>query len=197
VANPSHRKLPPSADFAATSHLSDPVGKVSDDDERLISAARECLDEAIRVSKPGYAFKDLGKVIEDVARKRGFTVNKTYGGHGINQLFHTRPNISHYEGNKCPGTMKAGMTFTIEPMICVGNQQEMHWPDNVSLAMQVAAASVSSLTFFTFAAQWTATTRDGKKSAQFEETMVVTETGVEILTAAPGWTLPPKAEDLP
>lgn len=150
-----------------------PVGKVSTDDERLISAARECLDEAIRVSKPGYAFKDLGKVIEDVARHRGFSVNKTYGGHGINQLFHTRPNISHYEGNKCPGTMKAGMTFTIEPMICVGNQQEMHWPDN-----------------------WTATTRDGKKSAQFEETMVVTETGVEILTAAPGWTLPPKAEDL-
>lgn len=110
----------------------DPVGKISDDDERLVSAARECLDEAIRVSKPGYAFKDLGKVIEDVARKRGFTVNKTYGGHGINQLFHTRPNISHYEGNKCPGTMKAGMTFTIEPMICVGNQLEMHWPDNVS-----------------------------------------------------------------
>ncbi len=84
------------------------------------------------MSKPGYAFKDLGKVIEDVARHRGFSVNKTYGGHGINQLFHTRPNISHYEGNKCPGTMKAGMTFTIEPMICVGNQQEMHWPDNVS-----------------------------------------------------------------
>jgi len=86
---------------------------------------------------------------------------RTYTGHGINDLFHTAPNIPHYAKNKAVGTMKAGMTFTIEPMINLGgNWDNVHWPDN-----------------------WTATTTDGKKSAQFEDTLLVTDTGVEILTA--------------
>ncbi|GAA5926677.1 hypothetical protein JCM10213_002421 [Rhodosporidiobolus nylandii] len=139
----------------------------------LIACARECLDEAIRVCKPGFEYKELGGLIEAISLARGFTTNKTYCGHGINQLFHCAPNVPHYAGNRAPGTMKAGQTFTIEPMICVGKQDETHWPDN-----------------------WTAVTVDGKHSAQFEETLLVTETGVEVLTAAPGWQLPDKKPDV-
>ncbi|CEQ42715.1 SPOSA6832_04545 [Sporobolomyces salmonicolor] len=170
----------------------------------LIACARECLDEAIRLCKPGFQYQDLGKMIELIASRRGFSTNKTYCGHGINhllpgrvaaaagghqtaprnteadsltraalrRLFHCAPNVPHYAGNRASGTMRVGQTFTIEPMICVGQQKEVHWPDN-----------------------WTAATCDGKPSAQFEETLLVTADGVEVLTAAPGWTLPEKKSD--
>ncbi|GAA5953925.1 hypothetical protein JCM3765_000695 [Sporobolomyces pararoseus] len=139
----------------------------------LIACARECLDEAIRLCKPGFQYQDVGKTIEFVASKRGFSTNKTYVGHGINQLFHCAPNVPHYAGNRASGTMRVGQTFTIEPMICVGQQKEVHWPDN-----------------------WTAATCDGKGSAQFEETLLITPEGVEVLTAAPGWVLPTKKADV-
>ncbi|POY70888.1 hypothetical protein BMF94_6065 [Rhodotorula taiwanensis] len=151
----------------------------------LIACSRECLDEAIRMCKPGTQYQDVGKLIEEIATKRGFTTNKTYVGHGIHEsvdcprslaetaawhrLFHAAPNVPHYAGNRASGTMRPGQTFTIEPMICVGHQKEVHWPDD-----------------------WTAATPDGKFSAQFEETLLITPTGVEVLTAAPGWQLPTK-----
>ncbi|GAA5951556.1 hypothetical protein JCM8115_005176 [Rhodotorula mucilaginosa] len=147
-----------------------PVGSsVSQENLDLIACSRECLDEAIRMCKPGTQFQDVGKVIEEIASKRGFSTNKTYVGHGIHELFHAAPNVPHYAGNRASGTMRPGQTFTIEPMICVGHQKEVHWPDD-----------------------WTAATPDGKYSAQFEETLLITPTGVEVLTAAPGWTLPTK-----
>ncbi|GAA6051554.1 hypothetical protein JCM3770_000413 [Rhodotorula araucariae] len=139
----------------------------------LIACSRECLDEAIRMCKPGVAYQDLGRVIEEVATRYGFHSNKTYSGHGINELFHApAPNVFHYAGNRASGLMKPGQTFTIEPMICIGSARDIHWADN-----------------------WTAATSDGKASAQFEETLLVTETGVEVLTAAPGWVLPAKKVD--
>ncbi|GAA5829907.1 hypothetical protein JCM5353_006110 [Sporobolomyces roseus] len=151
-----------------------PVGsQVPQTNLDLIACARECLDEAIRLCKPGFQYQDVGKTIEFVASKRGFSTNKTYVGHGINQLFHCAPNVPHYAGNRASGTMRVGQTFTIEPMICVGQQKEVHWPDN-----------------------WTAATCDGKASAQFEETLLITPEGVEVLTAAPGWVLPTKKADV-
>ncbi|KAK0502516.1 peptidase M24, structural domain-containing protein [Armillaria luteobubalina] len=137
------------------------VGEIDDDTKKLIRTARECLDEAIKLCKPGALFRDLGKTIEPIARSNGCAVVRSYTGHGINDLFHCSPtNIPHYSKNKAVGTMKAGMVFTIEPMINMGhNWGDVHWPDN-----------------------WTATTIDGKKSAQFEETLLITETGVEVLT---------------
>ncbi|GJJ12399.1 hypothetical protein Clacol_006641 [Clathrus columnatus] len=138
-----------------------PVGKISDENAKLIRTTRKCLDEAIERCKPGALFRDIGKVIEPVAVENDCSVVRTYTGHGINQLFHGAPNIPHYAKNKAVGTMKAGMAFTIEPMINLGRKwQDEHWPDN-----------------------WTATTIDGKPSAQFEETLLITETGVENLTA--------------
>ncbi|KAG9128276.1 Methionine aminopeptidase 1 [Ceratobasidium sp. 392] len=137
-----------------------PVGKISEDSKKLIRTTRRCLDAAIALCKPGTLFRDLGKAIEPVARAQGCSVVRSYTGHGIHHLFHTVPNIPHYAKNKATGVMKAGMCFTIEPMINLGTWEDVHWPDN-----------------------WTAVTVDGARSAQFEETLLITETGVEILTA--------------
>ncbi|CAE6517024.1 unnamed protein product [Rhizoctonia solani] len=138
-----------------------PVGKISEESQKLIRTTRQCLDAAIALCKPGTLFRDLGKAIEPIARAQGCSVVRAYTGHGIHHLFHTVPNITHYAKNKMPGMMKPGMCFTIEPMINLGSSWEVeHWPDN-----------------------WTAVTIDGKRSAQFEETLLVTETGVEVLTA--------------
>lgn len=139
-----------------------PVGKIDSDSEKLIRVTRECLDAAIKICKPGALWRDIGKVIEPIAKGAGCSVVRTFTAHGVNQLFHPPPNIPHYAKNKAVGSMKPGMTFTIEPMINLGpNWQDIHWPDN-----------------------WTATTTDGRRSAQFEETLLITETGVEVLTAA-------------
>ncbi|GAA5839680.1 hypothetical protein JCM11251_002558 [Rhodosporidiobolus azoricus] len=147
-----------------------PVGpSVSAENLSLITCARECLDESIRACRPGFAYQDVGAIIENVCKKYGFSTNRTFVGHGINQEFHPLPDVPHYAHNKAPGRMQVGQTFTIEPMICVGNQKDVHWPDN-----------------------WTAATVDGKPSAQFEETLLITPDGVEVLTAAPGWRLPEK-----
>ncbi|KAI0637058.1 methionine aminopeptidase [Trametes polyzona] len=137
-----------------------PVGRVDDDSKRVMRTARKCLDEAIKLCKPGALFRDLGKTIEPIARANGCSVVRTYCGHGINDLFHCAPNVPHYAKNKAIGTMKPGMCFTIEPMINLGHWDLEHWPDD-----------------------WTCVTIDGKRSAQFEETLLITETGVEILTA--------------
>ncbi|KAI0054037.1 methionine aminopeptidase [Auriscalpium vulgare] len=138
-----------------------PVGQIDEESKKLIRTTRECLDAAIKLCKPGALVRDLGKAIEPIARANGCSVVRTYTGHGINDLFHCAPNVPHYSKNKAIGTMKAGMCFTIEPMINLGGSwDDVHWPDN-----------------------WTATTVDGKRSAQFEDTLLITETGVEVLTA--------------
>lgn len=89
----------------------------------------------------------------------GYGIVRRYTGHGIHNLFHCQPNIVHYANSKTPGRMEAGNVFTIEPMINLGTANLDHWRDD-----------------------WTAVTLDGKRSAQFEETILITETGVEILT---------------
>ncbi len=130
------------------------------DSVRVVETARECLNEAIKLVKPGMAFKDPGAVIEKHAKSRGCSVIKTYCGHGVNSLFHCAPNVPHYAKNKAVGIAKPGMTFTIEPMISLGTYKDKTWPDD-----------------------WTSVTQDGTSTAQFEHTLLVTEDGVEILTA--------------
>lgn len=141
-----------------------PVGEIDEESKKLIRTTRACLDEAINICKPGTLIRDIGKVIEPVAQSNGCAVVRTFVGHGVNDQFHPPPNIPHYAKNKSAGILKPGMCFTIEPMINLGtNWGDIHWPDN-----------------------WTATTIDGKRSAQFEETLLVTEDGVEVLTAGKG-----------
>ena len=116
--------------------------------------------QAISECKPGVLYRDLGGVITKHINECGFAVDKTYCGHGIGACFHCAPNIPHYAGNKAKFVIKPGHCFTIEPMINMGTWKDTHWPDG-----------------------WTAVTRDGKPSAQFEHTLLVHETGVEVLTA--------------
>ena len=141
------------------------------DSVRVVEASRECLELAIKNVKPGMLFREPGTIIEKYAKEKNCSVVKTYCGHGINQLFHTTPNVPHYAKNKAVGTAKPGMCFTIEPMICLGTYRDKTWPDD-----------------------WTSVTQDGKRTAQFEHTLLVTEDGVEVLTArlpnSPGGPVP-------
>ncbi|KAI9826739.1 MAG: hypothetical protein M1819_007284 [Sarea resinae] len=141
------------------------------DSVRVVETARECLDESIKLVKPGMLFRDPGTVIEKHAKSKGCSVIKTYCGHGINSLFHCAPNVPHYAKNKAVGTAKEGVCFTIEPMVSLGSYRDKTWPDD-----------------------WTSVTTDGSRTAQFEHTLLVTADGVEVLTArlpdSPGGPVP-------
>jgi methionyl aminopeptidase len=136
------------------------VGNVDQDSKKLVKSSYDSLMKAIEYAKPGVLFREFGGIITNVVKQHGFSVVKSYCGHGIGELFHCAPNIPHYAKNKAVGTMKPGMAFTIEPMINAGVWNDETWPDD-----------------------WTAVTIDGKRSAQFEHTLLATESGVEILTA--------------
>ncbi|KAL3483428.1 putative methionine aminopeptidase, type I [Aspergillus germanicus] len=158
------------ADLNETYYVGDKA-KADPDSIRLVETTREALDKAIAIVKPGLPIREFGKVIENHATSRGLVVIKTWGGHGINTEFHPPPWIPHYGKNKAVGTCKPGMAFTIEPILALGSNKEKYWPDD-----------------------WTNVTVDGKRSAQFEHTLLVTETGVEVLTArlenSPGGPIP-------
>ncbi len=136
------------------------VGNVAQKTKDLVKASHDSLMKAIAQCKPGYFYRDIGGVVTKHVNGQGFSVDKNYCGHGIGQLFHCAPNIPHYAGNKAKFTMKPGHCFTIEPMINMGSWKGEHWPDG-----------------------WTAVTKDGKPSAQFEHQILINETGAEVLTA--------------
>jgi len=134
------------------------VGDVDEAGRQLVKVTYDAWQSAIKYCKPGKPFNGIGAVIEDVIAPYGYSTVQQFCGHGIGKVFHTTPNILHYR-NKEPGKMEVGNVFTIEPMICEGTAQHIEWQDG-----------------------WTATTRDGKRSAQFEHTLLITPTGVECLT---------------
>lgn len=139
------------------------VGDVDDESVALVRTAYECLKAGVDMVRPGEMYRSLGTAISRVADRAGCSVVRSYCGHGIGSLFHTAPNVPHYKRNKAVGVMQEGHSFTIEPMINAGTWHDVLWPDD-----------------------WTAVTKDGKRSAQFEHTMVVTSDGVELLTAREG-----------
>jgi methionyl aminopeptidase len=139
------------------------VGNVDERGKRLIKCAYECLAAAVAMCRPGVMYRDLGAAIEKVAKEYKYSVVKTYCGHGVGKHFHSAPNVPHYAKNKAVGIMRAGHVFTIEPMINEGVSGDELWPD-----------------------QWTAVTVDGKRSAQFEHMLLITDDGVEILSARKG-----------
>lgn len=135
------------------------VGKCSVLAERLVRVTQECLYRGIAEVKPGNSLGDIGHAIQSHAEKNQYSIVHEYCGHGIGAIFHEEPQVLHY-GN--PGTgliLEAGMTFTIEPMINAGKRHVRLLPD-----------------------QWTVVTKDHKLTAQWEHTILVTETGYEILT---------------
>lgn len=138
------------------------VGEGSILSDRLIKVTQECLYKALAIVKPGTRLGDIGAVIQKHAEANRFSVVREYCGHGIGQVFHEEPQIVHY-GKKGEGlALQAGMTFTIEPMINAGSYHTKLLPD-----------------------KWTAVTKDHKLSAQWEHTILVTATGIEVLTARP------------
>ncbi|GAB5358849.1 hypothetical protein AAMO2058_000494300 [Amorphochlora amoebiformis] len=136
------------------------VGEVDEESKRLVKTTYESLMLAIQACKPGAFIRDFGKIISKYCNKRKFSVVRSYCGHGIGELFHCAPNVPHYSKNKAVGICKPGMIFTIEPMINMNSWRDKTWPDD-----------------------WTSVTSDGKRSAQFEHTILVTEKGCEVLTA--------------
>ncbi|KAF0987010.1 hypothetical protein HZS_6887, partial [Henneguya salminicola] len=136
-----------------------PVGNVSQSAIKLLKVTQECLVKAIQIVKPGTPYREIGNVIDSHASENNFSVVRDYTGHGINRLFHCAPTVYHCL-NKKKTLMEVGHTFTIEPMINEGTHNVEEWPDN-----------------------WTVVTLDGKLSAQFEQTLTVTENGCEVLTA--------------
>jgi methionyl aminopeptidase len=135
------------------------VGKVDEASARLVDVTRECLEKGIAVVKPGGQIRDIGRVIEAHARGKGFSIVRSYCGHGIGELFHSKLQIPHYYEPKARTVFEPGMTFTIEPMVNEGSWRDQLWDDG-----------------------WTVVTADGRRSAQFEHTILVTESGAEVLT---------------
>lgn len=135
------------------------VGRISEDAKRLVRVTRECLYDAIRVVRPGATLGDVGHAIQTHAERMGYSVVLEFCGHGIGRQMHESPQVLHV-GRPGQGLrLEPGMTFTIEPMINQGRRQVR-----------------------TLADGWTVITRDGSLSAQFEHTVLVTETGFRVLT---------------
>jgi len=135
------------------------VGNVSKDARRVTEVARRCLDLGIAQVKPGARLGDIGAAIQEYAEGNGCSVVRAFVGHGIGRRFHEDPQVSHVGQSGRGARLKPGMTFTIEPMINLGSYEVRILDDD-----------------------WTAVTADGSLSAQFEHTVLVTLTGVEVLT---------------
>ncbi len=135
------------------------VGEVSEDAHLLVERTRESLNRAIKAVRPGRQINVIGRVIESYAKRFGYGVVRVFTGHGIATSFHSGLIIPHYDDPRATRLLEPGMTFTIEPMLTLGTIEHRMWDDH-----------------------WTAVTMDGKLTAQFEHTMVVTDDGAELLT---------------
>jgi methionyl aminopeptidase len=139
------------------------AGKVDPASRQLVRVTEECMWHGIEAVQPGRPISDIGRAIEDHAKQHRYGVVRAFIGHGIGEQFHTDVQVLHYYDSRASTIMRPGMTFTIEPMIAMGGWQHRMWDDG-----------------------WTAVTADGKRTAQFEHTVLVTDDGVEVLTGGPG-----------
>jgi methionyl aminopeptidase len=135
------------------------AGDVAEETRLLVERTREALDRAIKAVRPGRRVNVIGRVIESYARRFDYGVVREFTGHGIGTAFHSGLVIPHYDDPHFDDEMRAGMTFTIEPMLNLGTHEWVMWDDG-----------------------WTVVTADGRPSAQFEHTLLVTADGAEVLT---------------
>lgn len=136
------------------------VGEISAIAQELIDVTKHCLELGIQQVRPGNSFGNIGYAISKYAKAKGFSVVYEFCGHGVGVNFHEEPQVDHTSRKNSGPIMKPGMTFTIEPMINQGR----------------AGTIIDKVD------KWTARTVDGKLSAQFEHTILITETGYEVLT---------------
>ena len=139
------------------------IGEVSDEHRRLVRVTEECMWLGIEAVRPGRPLSDIGRAIEQHADAQGYGVVRAFIGHGIGEQFHTDSQVLHYYDSRATTVMRPGMVFTIEPMITLGSWQHRMWDDG-----------------------WTAVTSDGRWTAQFEHTILVTDDGAEVLTGGDG-----------
>ena len=144
------------------------VGEPSIQARRLCEVTYECMWHGIREVKPGAHLGDVGHVIQQTAERQGFSVVREFCGHGIGRKFHEEPQVLHYGRPGIGIMLTAGMTFTVEPMINAGKPAIRELADG-----------------------WTIVTKDHSLSAQWEHTVLVTDTGFEILTQSAGSPPPP------
>jgi len=145
------------------------IGKTPIKVNNLVEATYESMMRAIKILKPGIKIGDIGFEIQSYVEKKGFSVVRDFCGHGISTVFHEPPNILHYGKKNTGMELRAGMTFTIEPMINSGKFDVKILNDG-----------------------WTAVSKDKSLSAQFEHTVGITENGYEIFTeSAKGYSKPP------
>jgi methionyl aminopeptidase len=135
------------------------VGDVDDESRLLVERTEESLRRAINAVRPGREINVIGRVIESYAKRFGYGVVRDFTGHGVHTSFHSGLIVPHYDDPRFDTMMQPGMTFTIEPMITLGTIDWDMWDDG-----------------------WTVVTKDRRRTAQFEHTLVVTDTGAEILT---------------
>jgi methionyl aminopeptidase len=147
--------------FHGDSNQTFEVGEVSVAVHDLVERTKESLSRGLLAVAPGRQVNVIGRAIESFAKRFDYGVVRDFTGHGIGEAFHSGLIIPHYDTNQYSDEMRVGMVFTIEPMLTLGTHLWDLWPD-----------------------QWTVTTRDKSISAQFEHTLVVTDTGYEILTLA-------------
>jgi methionyl aminopeptidase len=136
------------------------VGTVDPKVQHLVGITLDAMLEGISRVRPGIALNDVGRAVQRFVEQHGYSVVKEFGGHGVGTRFHTAPHVAHYDVGDDVVILQPGMTFTIEPMVNMGA------PD---IRLE--------------ADKWTVRTQDGKPSAQFEHTVLVTEDGHEVLTA--------------
>ena len=135
------------------------VGEVDEESRLLVERTREATMRGINAVAPGRQLNVVGRVIESYARRFGYGVVRDFTGHGIGTAFHSGLVVPHFDDPSATTVLETGMTFTVEPMINLGTHRWRMWDDG-----------------------WTVVTADGRRSAQFEHTVLVTDTGVEILT---------------
>jgi methionyl aminopeptidase len=135
-------------------------GEVDQESRLLVERTHEAMMRGIKASKPGREINIIGRVIESYAKRFGYGVVRDFTGHGIGTAFHSGLVVPHYDAAPQYNTViEPGMTFTIEPMLNLGTVEWDMWDD-----------------------KWTVVTKDRKRSAQFEHTLLITDTGAEILT---------------
>jgi methionyl aminopeptidase len=135
------------------------AGDVDEETRLLVERTRESLERAIKAVRPGRRVNVIGRVIEAYAKRFGYGVVREFTGHGIGTSFHSGLVIPHYDDPRFDDEIRPGMTFTIEPMLNLGTHEWVMWDDG-----------------------WTVVTADGRPSAQFEHTLLVTAEGAEVLT---------------
>ena len=135
------------------------AGDVDEESRLLVERTEESLRRAIKAVKPGRRMNVVGRVIESYAKRFDYGVVRDFTGHGIGTAFHSGLIVPHYDSPYYDTLIEPGMTFTIEPMLCLGTYEWEMWDDD-----------------------WTVVTKDGRRSAQFEHTLLVTDSGAEVLT---------------